>query len=53
MITLGQLLGKFITSNPQILVMVTRKVEAGSLVEVKDIKISMTDDKTSVLVLTI
>ena len=54
MITLGQVLGKFITSNPQVMVVVTENIKAGSLLPVKESKIATTgENKTPVLVLTI
>lgn len=52
MITLGIILSKLLSSNPALVVMTTRKLEAGKVVEIEGIKMAHIDGK-SVLVLTI
>lgn len=49
MISLGMLLGKFITSNPRIVVMSTSKLEAGKPVEVEGIKLAKIGDEVVIL----
>jgi hypothetical protein len=53
MITLGMLIGALVKGNPGVIVMATKKIEAGSAVEVTSIKISETKEKDQIIVLTI
>lgn len=52
MITLGMLLGKIITSNPPVMVMITEKDGKGKLMEIESIKLGKVGNDP-VIVLTI